>query len=143
MTPANAGLIVALASTVVIPSDLDEARKAEDQLLEEVARHGYDEAALFAIKLAVEEGINNAIKHGNKHDRAKAVEISFDVGPERAEVIITDEGDGFALGEVADPTDDENLEKPTGRGIMLMRAYMDEVRYNDKGNRVHMVKIRP
>lgn len=122
---------------------MDEARKAENQLLSEVAEHGYDEAATFAIKLAVEEAVNNAIKHGNKYDRAKAVEISFDVGPDRAEVTVTDEGVGFHPENVADPTADENLEKPTGRGIMLMRAYMDEVCYNGKGNQVRMVKRKP
>ena len=53
---------------------------------------------------------------------------------------ITDQGSGFDPNDVPDPTVEENLQKPTGRGIMLMRAYMDEVRFNEKGNQVHMVK---
>ena len=129
-----------MQKTLVIHSDLDAAREAENRLLQEVARHGYGEASTFAIKLALEEGISNAIKHGNRFDPAKTVRIAYSVSPERIAVTITDEGEGFDPASVADPTADENLEKPTGRGIMLMRAYMDEVGYNDKGNQVRMVK---
>ena len=125
---------------MVIASNLEAARAVEEALLREVTRHGYDEAATFAIKLALEEGLNNAIKHGNRYDPEKSVEVHFDIDGERASVTIADQGKGFDLSAVPDPTTDENLEKPCGRGIMLMCAYMDEVRYNEKGNRVHMVK---
>ena len=116
-----------MAATVVIPSELSAARQAETKLLQEVAKYRYSDSSVFAIKLAVEEAINNAIKHGNKLDASKVVRI-------------TDQGEGFDPATLADPTADENLEKPTGRGVMLMRAYMDEVRFNDKGNQVHLVK---
>lgn len=131
---------MALANTLVIPSELDAAGEAERKLLDEVARHGYSEASTFAIKLALQEGICNAIKHGNRFDADKTVEITFDVDCDKAVVIISDEGEGFEPGGLPDPTADENLEKPTGRGIMLMRAYMDEVRFNERGNQVQMVK---
>jgi len=123
-----------------IPTELTAARKVEERLLSEVARHGYGEASRFAIKLAVEEGLNNAIKHGNRQDPKKSIEVSFDIDGSRAVISITDEGLGFDPALVPDPTADENLEKPCGRGIMLMRAYMDEVRFNDRGNQVCMVK---
>lgn len=129
-----------LPEKMVIASNLEAARAVEKAILREVACHGYDEAATFAIKLALEEGLNNAIKHGNRYDSGKSVEVHFDIDGERASVTITDQGKGFDLSAVPDPTADENLEKPCGRGIMLMCAYMDEVRYNEKGNRVHMVK---
>jgi len=129
-----------LVRTMVIASDLQAARKIEDALLAEVARHGYDEAATFAIKLALEEGLNNAIKHGNGYDPAKQVDVRFDVNADRAVITITDQGGGFDPSTVPDPTADENLEKPCGRGIMLMRAYMDEVRFNEKGNRIRLMK---
>jgi serine/threonine-protein kinase RsbW len=119
---------------------MDAAQGAEEKLLEEVARFGYTEAATFAIKLALEEAINNAIKHGNRYDPNKVVDLTFQVGPDKAVVTVTDQGDGFDPGSLADPTADENLEKPTGRGVMLMQAYMDEVRFNEKGNQVLMVK---
>jgi len=131
---------VLLAATVVIPSELSAARQAETKLLQEVAKYRYSDSSVFAIKLAVEEAINNAIKHGNKLDASKVVRITYDVGPDQAAVTITDQGEGFDPATLADPTADENLEKPTGRGVMLMRAYMDEVRFNDKGNQVHLVK---
>ncbi len=129
-----------MAETKVIESDLNAARAVERALLQEVARYGYEGEAIFAIKLALEEGLNNAIKHGNHFDRNKTVEVKYDIDAERAAVTITDQGTGFDLAIVPDPTADENLERPSGRGIMLMFAYMDEVRYNKKGNQVHLVK---
>jgi len=125
---------------MVIASDLEAARQLEAVVLREVVRNGYDGAARFAIKLALEESLNNAIKHGNRHDPKKTVNVRFDIDPERVVITITDEGRGFDPAAVPDPTCDENLEKPCGRGIMLMRAYMDEVTYNQTGNQVHMVK---
>jgi len=112
----------------------------ESEVLERVRQMGYDETARFAVRLALEEAINNAIKHGNRGDPAKAVEIVCSVTPERAEITVRDQGEGFDPASVPDPTAEENLQKPCGRGIMLMRAYMDEVRYNAKGNAVTLLK---
>jgi len=123
-----------------IPSDLSEARKLERKVLEQVARHGYSGSATFAIKLALEEGLNNAICHGNGYDPKKTVEVFYDVNSQRAEIVITDQGQGFRPKDIPDPTTDENIEKPSGRGIMLIRAYMDEMDYNESGNQVRMVK---
>jgi serine/threonine-protein kinase RsbW len=125
---------------MVIRSSPQHAREVEEKVLGEVARHGYSDAATFAIKLALEEALTNAIRHGNRCDPARHVEVEFEIGRERSVIVITDQGEGFDLAAVPDPTADENLEKPHGRGIMLMRAYMDEVRYNDKGNRVQLLK---
>jgi serine/threonine-protein kinase RsbW len=127
---------------LTIPSEPAAARKAEDAVIQEVGRFGYSEAAAFAIKLALEEGLINAIKHGNRLDPCKSVELSYDVDEERVRITIVDEGPGFAPEDVPDPTADENLAKPCGRGLMLMRAYMDEVHFNPEGNRVCMVKRR-
>jgi len=131
---------VPLARRMVIASDLKAARKAERRLLSEVARHGYNGSTAFAIRLAVEEALNNAIKHGNCCDASKVVELIFDISPQQAVITIGDQGDGFDPASVPDPTVEENLEKPYGRGIMLMRAYMDEVNFNEQGNQVRMVK---
>ncbi|MGB2819930.1 MAG: ATP-binding protein [Phycisphaerae bacterium] len=129
-----------MKKTVVIPSKLDAAREAERALLDEVARHAYSEESTFAIKLAVEEALNNAVKHGSGFDSSKKINLTFRVDPGEAVVTITDQGSGFDPAALPDPTTEENLQKPTGRGIMLMRAYMDEVRFNEKGNQVHLVK---
>ncbi len=129
-----------LETTVVILSELAAAHEAEKALLARVACCRYSDAATFAIKLALEEGMNNAIKHGNKFDADKTVELVYDISEDRAIITITDQGCGFNPSAVPDPTVDENLEKPTGRGVMLMHAYMDEVAYNATGNQVRMVK---
>ena len=125
---------------VVIISDLAEARRVQDaieQLLETSAAHTHD---VFSIKLALEEALVNAIKHGNQLDRAKKVYISYRLHINRFEVQITDEGPGFDPADVPDPTAIENLERPCGRGLMLMRHYMTVVNYNASGNSVSMCK---
>ncbi len=132
--------VTTVRKTLVIRSDLREARTAEDTVLDAVAQHHYSDADAFAIKLALEEGLNNAIKHGNRCDPDKTVELAYDVSDEQAVFTITDQGPGFDPGRVPDPTADENLEKPCGRGIMLMRVYMDEVHYSQRGNQVCLLK---
>jgi len=125
---------------MVIPSDTESARCVEHRLLDELKGHGYCCAAVFAIKLALEESLHNAIEHGNGRDPKKKIEISYEIDPRQVSITVTDQGPGFNPDNVPDPTVDENLEKPGGRGIMLMKAYMDEVSFNDCGNRVCMVK---
>lgn len=132
--------MVTVKHRLSIASDFQAARQVQETLLEQVARFGYSESAVFAIKLALEEGLNNAIKHGNRFDPNKTIEVAFTVDEKRFKVDITDHGTGFDPNLVPDPTADENLEKPSGRGIMLMRAYMDEVQFSPKGTQVHMVK---
>ena len=129
-----------MAEELVISSDLKAARKAERTVLSKLAQLGYTPSATFAVRLALEEGLNNAVNHGNGCSADKTVTISFDADSKRVAITIIDQGEGFDPAAVPDPRDDENLEKPSGRGIMLMRAYMDEVHFNDKGNQVHMVK---
>lgn len=101
----------------------------------------YSEDDLFAIHLAMEESIVNAVKHGNKRDPAKNVIIEYDVNPERLELWVTDEGRGFDFDHLADPRTDDNIYKTNGRGVLLIRSYMDVVEYNEAGNSVHMVKF--
>lgn len=129
-----------LAEETVIRSDLTEARDLEERLLEEVRRQGFLDAGVFAVKLALEEGLVNAIKHGNRYAPDKRVRIRYDITPEQAEFTIIDEGEGFRPCDVPDPTSDENIMKPCGRGIMLMRSFMDVVEYNESGNVIHLVK---
>jgi serine/threonine-protein kinase RsbW len=126
---------------VTITSDPTEARGVQDhieKLLQE--RHASDKD-IFCIRLALEEALVNAIKHGNQLDRSKKVRISFRVAADRFECRISDEGPGFDPRDIPDPTDIENLERPCGRGLMLMRHYMNEVVYNDRGNTVSMHRV--
>lgn len=130
----------AIVHTLDIPSELPAAREAELRVLDELKKHTYDETATFAVKLALEESLNNAIKHGNGYDPSKKIRVEFDVDSRRVAITVTDEGGGFDPASIPDPRTDENLEKPSGRGIMLIKAYMDDVRFNERGNQVHMVK---
>jgi serine/threonine-protein kinase RsbW len=127
----------------VIPTDLNAGRELAEEVLGLAQANGYHQDVCFAIRLALEEALINAIKHGNRCDPAKKIRIRFQVGPDKADIRVADEGEGFDPRRIPDPTLDENLEKPGGRGIMLMRAYMDEVRFNARGNEVHLVKRRP
>jgi serine/threonine-protein kinase RsbW len=126
---------------VVIPSDPAEARRVQGEIEQLLKDHHYSERDLFGIKLAVEEALVNAIKHGNQMDRSKKVHISYRILPERFEVHITDEGGGFDPNDVPDPCAPENLERPCGRGLMLMRHYMSEVYFSARGNSVRMSKV--
>ncbi|MBI4470792.1 MAG: ATP-binding protein, partial [Acidobacteria bacterium] len=90
---------------------------------------GFDEDTTLWIGMAVREGVINAIKHGNKGDDEKQVDIQFSVNSDKITVRIADQGEGFDPAQVPNPLDPENLLKPNGRGIFYMRTFMDEVEY--------------
>ncbi|HET6427092.1 MAG TPA: ATP-binding protein [Phycisphaerae bacterium] len=131
-----------MQETKVIPTDLQAARSFAEEFLGKVAAKGFADGDLFAVRLALEEALINAIKHGNRSDPDKFITIAAEVNGEAIVITVTDQGGGFDPDHLPDPTADENLEKPCGRGIMLMRVYMDEVSFNDRGNQVRMVKQR-
>lgn len=128
---------------IVVPNDLRSAKQPEDEILAALERCAYDPESIFAIKLALEEAITNAIKHGNRNDASKHIVVRFLVTPMEVVIMVRDEGRGFRPECVPDPTADENLERPNGRGIMLMHAYMSSVWYNQSGNEVWMRKANP
>lgn len=112
--------------------------------LEAAAREKrYDRTSVFAVKLALEEALSNAFKHGNRNDPKKEVSLAFRVNTDTIVIEVEDEGEGFDLDAVPDPTAMENLEIPCGRGITLMRAYMSEVSFEPPGNKVRLVYTRP
>jgi serine/threonine-protein kinase RsbW len=127
---------------VAIPSDPKEARCIQDLIEQQLRSNQFEDREIFSIKLALEEALVNAIKHGNQMDRSKQVHIQFNVNRERFDIRIVDEGNGFALDEVPDPMAPENLERPCGRGLLLMRHYMTEVTFHAPGNRLTMSKVR-
>jgi serine/threonine-protein kinase RsbW len=128
------------ADEVRIASHPAEARRIQEEIERLLQTCQFGEHDLFAIKLAVEEALVNAIKHGNQMDPRKKVHVSYRILPDHFEIHITDEGTGFDPRDVPDPTTPENLERPCGRGLMLMRHYMCEVCYNERGNSVRMSK---
>jgi serine/threonine-protein kinase RsbW len=139
--PADFGVSDGALTELVIPSDLRSAKQPEEQILREVQERHYDEQSVFAIKLALEEALTNAIRHGNRNDRRSRLTIRYAVRPDRTVISVRDEGQGFEPDSLPDPTADENLEVPNGRGIMLMYAYMTKIRFNDQGNEVWMLKV--
>ncbi len=126
----------------VIPSEPEQIDVPKQAVLDELARFRFSEESVFAVKLALEEALSNAVKHGNKCDCSKNIAVRYHVNDERAVIIIRDEGCGFRPDTVPDPTSPDRLPLPSGRGIMLMCAYMDEVRYRDHGCEVYLVKYR-
>ncbi|MFH0980052.1 MAG: ATP-binding protein [Planctomycetota bacterium] len=125
---------------MTIPTDLRAARTAVDVLVEKVEAAHYTVDAVFAIKLALEEAVANAIKHGNACDPSKQVLMRYAVSPQKCVIIIRDQGRGFSPEDVPDCTCAERLPLPNGRGIMLMRAYMDEVTYRKGGTEIYLMK---
>lgn len=125
-----------------IPSQTGAGQQIVSELLDTLQQNDWIEHDLFGVHLAVEEALMNAIKHGNQFDAHKQVHVSCRVAHNLLRVEIADEGQGFDPARIPDPTDPDNLETPSGRGVLLMRSFMTRVQYNDVGNRVIMEKTR-
>lgn len=123
-----------------IPSTNAQAAAVQHQIVEAIQQHGYKREAVFAVRLALDEALVNAVRHGNQNDPTKSIHIDFEIDDQRLIVQVQDEGPGFVPTDLPDPTAPENLSRPNGRGVMLMRAYMTDVAFNDKGNRVILTK---
>jgi serine/threonine-protein kinase RsbW len=123
-----------------IPSISSASREVQQRILEAVEQNGFTPHSFFAVKLALEEGMVNAIKHGNRQDAKKHVHIEAHVTPKLADISIEDEGPGFDRSAVPDPTTEENREKCSGRGILLIESYMNSVEWSQNGRRIRMIK---
>lgn len=126
--------------SVVVESKPSAMAQPCQGILTAMAERGFSEDDVFAVHLAVEEAFFNAVKHGNKMDPDKKVTIDYVVDQEKVEIWIGDEGAGFDPESVPDPRVGENLYRPEGRGLLLISAYMHRVEYNERGNRLHMVR---
>ncbi len=125
-----------------VPSNLKAMQAPKQTIVDQLTQTGYSQDDIFGIKLALEEALTNAIKHGNQNDTAKTITISYAIDTVQAVITITDQGDGFEPHTIPDCTSPDRLPLPYGRGLMLMRAYMDEVCYRKNGREVYMVKRR-
>jgi len=96
---------------------------------------------IFSIKLALEEALVNAIKHGNKMNPGIAVEFRADIQDNRLTLQVSDKGDGFDFKSIPDPTAQDRLVKTSGRGIFLIKKLMDEVDFSDCGRTIKMIKF--
>ena len=127
----------------VFDSVLLSVDKAEQIVLESARSAGFDEEVCGRIGIAVREAMANAVLHGNRRDPVKRVTLSMETTPERLTIAVRDEGAGMDPAAVADPLDPANLMKGSGRGIFLIRAFMDEVEFPDvsPGTEICMTKF--
>ena len=111
-------------------------------ILDALTAAGYSDAERFGVRLALEEALVNAIKHGHGGDSAKRVRLRYRVTAEQFLAEIEDEGAGFDPAQVPDPLDPANWERASGRGLLLMRHHMTWVVFNTAGNCVTLCKQR-
>ena len=127
---------------IMIPSNTADGLSAQEKLVAVMEKFEYSMRDIFAMRLSLEEGITNAIRHGNKFAPDKNVIIRCDISTDKMRVVIVDEGDGFDPEDVPDPTLEEFIERPCGRGLMLMRAYLNMCEYSDGGRCLTMERER-
>lgn len=127
---------------MTVSSKSSGAYQVCEKILTEITAENYSEDDIFGIHLALEEAFINAITHGSGQDANKKIHIEYQVTSEKVEIAITDQGEGFDVNSLPDPRCGDNIYKTSGRGVLLMRSYMDVVEYNDTGNCVRMIKYR-
>lgn len=113
---------------ITLESDLRSVETAEEITHKACETAGLDEEDQHKVEMAVHESMINAVCHGNKYDASKRVWFRLQVFPDRLEIRIRDQGEGFDPGSVPDPLESENLLRLSGRGIFLIQAFMDEFR---------------
>lgn len=132
----------AWTTEATLPSRTGAHLPLMEEVLEQLKQLGWEGRDYFGVQMALEESLANAIKHGNCLDESKHVQVACKVSDRRFWLQVEDEGNGFCPDEVADCTSEEGLEATGGRGMMLIEAYMNEVKHNQRGNQITMEKIR-
>ena len=128
---------------LTIPSRLEEMEAVHKLIAAAVREYELTDELAHWIELTISESMINAIQHGNKADPAKNATLKISSSGDAIEIIVEDQGTGFKLDKIADPTDIANLLKPSGRGILIIRSFMDEVDLTQReggGCRLRMVK---
>jgi serine/threonine-protein kinase RsbW len=125
-----------------VPSAISLMHIVLEYLMKRVEKLGVVKAEQSNLFVALDEAFVNAVKHGNKFDAKKLVRIIAEVSAAEARFTIEDEGEGFDVNSIPDPLDPSNLFKTSGRGVLIIYNIMDEVKYNERGNRLTMIKKR-
>ena len=123
-----------------LPSGISLMHVVLEYLMKRVEKLGVIKPEQSNLFVALDEAFVNAVKHGNKYDASKLVRITAEVSSKEARFTIEDEGEGFDVTSIPDPLDPQNLFKTSGRGVLFIYNIMDEVKYNERGNRLTMVK---
>ena len=121
---------------LVIKSEISELKKVENFIIEIFKEYDLKKKYFNKIYVCVSEAVVNSIKHGNKNDENKTVSIGIDCDLKEINVLIEDEGEGFDIKKVKDPTLRENIKNESGRGIFIIKNLSDKLEYNEKGNRI-------
>ena len=124
--------------SIQVPSIMENIRMIESFIDNAKEKFQLDDDIYGNIMIAVTEAVNNAIKHGNTSNKSKNVYLSLFLEDSMIRFVIKDEGAGFNYESLPDPTSPENLEKPGGRGIFLMKDLSDEVEFKDNGRIVEL-----
>jgi serine/threonine-protein kinase RsbW len=119
-----------------------EAFRVLATLAAEMNALGYPDWDVFAVRIALIEAVVNALRHGHQGDPGKRVQLSYCLSAEQVVAEVVDEGPGFDPQRVPDPLAPENLERPGGQGLLLMRSFMNWVRFNGRGNSVTLFRRR-
>ncbi|MHC4265099.1 MAG: ATP-binding protein [Planctomycetota bacterium] len=131
-----------MSGSIEITSNTSAVEGVCQKIVSELQAANFSKDDVFAIHLALEEAITNAVKHGNKMDPDKKVKIQYEITKEKVEISITDQGDGFSPDQVPDPRVGENLYKFEGRGLLLIQSFMDQVKFNKSGNCLNMIRFK-
>ena len=131
-----------IVAEICFASDWPEVRRVQREIEQALAPFAFPDRDQFYIKIALEEALVNAVKHGNRLDPSKCVRVKYTIAADRFEASIADEGCGFDPACVPDPRAPENLERPCGRGLLLIRKFMTTVEYHGRGNCMSMAKVR-
>ena len=126
--------------TQIVSGTRDQFDGVQKLILEQLQSLGYSDHDLFSVRISLEEALANALLHGHQGEEETTIEVKWKIDSFQVEIIVIDQGRGYDPETIPDPTADENLTLPSGRGLAMMRAFMDEVDVNECGNRVTMVR---
>lgn len=123
-----------------ILGDRDSFDEVQESVLDLMHGFDYSDHDLFSVRVAFEEALANALLHGHQGDESNEIQVSWIVTDEYLEIEVTDQGRGYNPDAIPDPTADENLTLPSGRGLAMIRAFMHEVHLNNRGNQLKMIR---
>ena len=124
------------------PSSMDTAHEIIDKIVAEIEQRHWSSKDRFAVQMALEEAFVNAVMHGNQFDPSKIVRFSCELTDSRFVFRVEDEGAGFDPHNIPNPTDEEHILVASGRGVLLIKSFVTNVVWNDKGNIITVEKVR-